>query len=159
MTIETLEPSDWERGREIRLRALRDCPDAFGSTLERELQFSDDDWRRRLERTDATTIVAKDAADADVGLIVGAPYDEDAGLYSMWIAPKARQHGIGGRLVDAVIAWSRGQQHQRILLDVGDWNVAAIRLYASKGFQPTGIASAFPPPRQHLIEHQRELLL
>ncbi len=159
LTVGPLTVSDWERCREIPLRALRDCPDAFGSTLEQELQFSDEDWKGRLQRTDTVTLVGRDEVGRDVGLIVGAPYGEDAGLFSIWIAPEVRRQGIGSRLMDVVIAWARENEERRILLDVGDWNSPAIKLYESKGFQPTGVVGCLPAPREHITEHRCELIL
>lgn len=159
VTTHVLEPREWARARAIRLRALRDCPDAFGESLEREIRLSEEDWRRRLRRTDAVNVIATLDGNDDIGLIVGAPYGDDAGLFSMWVAPKARRRGVGGLLVDAVVAWARQAQAKRILLDVGDWNAPAIGLYASRGFHPVGRAGTLPPPRQHITEHQRALIL
>lgn len=157
--IQALTEAEWERGRDIRLRALRDCPDAFGTMLEHEIDVSEEDWRRRLRRSDALTVIGTADAGCDVGLIVGAPYGEDAGLFSMWTAPEARRQGVGSRLIDAIISWARQNHARRIVLDVGDWNAAAIALYESKGFRPTGIVGTLPPPREHITEHQRELIL
>ena len=77
----------------------------------------------------------------------------------MWVAPEARRKGVGGALVDAVIEWARSAGVKRLLLDVADNNAPAIALYIQKGFQPNGEVSTFPPPREHIREHQRELRL
>ena len=155
-------PDDWQRVRGVRLRALRDAPDAFGKTLEEALAMSGCDWRGRLDDPDLATFVATVNSD-DVGLVVGGSYDEDAqaaGLYSMWVAPEMRGAGVGGALVDAVIAWARADSRfTRILLDVSDYNTAAIRLYESRSFLPTGQTGTLPPPREDIQKHQRELVL
>jgi GNAT superfamily N-acetyltransferase len=78
---------------------------------------------------------------------------------SMWVAANVRRTGVGGVLVDAVIEWARSSGVNRLLLDVADNNAPAIALYARKGFQPNGEVSTFPPPREHIREHQRELRL
>ena len=38
----------WQAMRDIRLAALRDAPDAFASTYEREAAFAEADWQRRI---------------------------------------------------------------------------------------------------------------
>jgi ribosomal protein S18 acetylase RimI-like enzyme len=77
----------------------------------------------------------------------------------MWVAPDVRRRNVGGTLVDLVVSWARSNGVSRLLLDVADENSAAVTLYASKGFEPNGKAATFPPPRQHIREHQRELRL
>lgn len=158
-SILPLGADDWGRNRAIRLRALADTPDAFGSTLADARQMSEAAWRQRLTRTDSATFVATTTDQKDVGLIVGAPYDDEMGLYSMWVAPAARQQGVGGALVDAVIAWARQSGRSKLVLDVGDENHAAIALYVSRGFRPNGRTGTLPPPRDHILEHQRVLPL
>jgi ribosomal protein S18 acetylase RimI-like enzyme len=157
--IEQAHISDWPRTRAIRLRALADAPDAFGSTLEREQGFSDDDWRQRLARADAATFLAS-IDGRDVGIAVAAASGEgDAELYAMWAAPEARGKGVGDNLVRSAVAWARERGFKRISLGVSDRNVPAIRLYARHGFEPTGERGTLPPPRTHVTEHKRALAL
>jgi GNAT superfamily N-acetyltransferase len=150
---------DWERLRAIRLRALLDAPDAFGSTFNDAAARSPESWSKQL--LDMPTFVA--ASDGvDVGVVRCAPDEsrtDTAWLISMWVAPEARHKGIAGVLVDAVIEHARAKGVARVLLDVADNNAPAIALYARKGFQPNGAVGALPPPRQHVREHQRELWL
>jgi GNAT superfamily N-acetyltransferase len=157
--ISLAQASDWQRTRTIRLRALTDTPDAFWSTLDREMDFSDEDWRQRLVRTDAATFLASNSQ-ADIGIVVvAANEDGQAGLYSMWVAPEQRGKGIGDGLIGAAVSWAGKQGFERISLGVGDFNAAAVRLYARHGFVPTGEAGTLPPPRTHITEHTRALML
>lgn len=158
--IEAIGPEDWERYRTIRLEALRTDPDAFGSTFQREESRSEHDWRTRLEASDARTFVAIDDADSSfVGLVTCAPYAGHArhvGLFSMWVSPSIRGHGVGKALVRELIAWARTLPGiDGILLEVADENLAAVKLYESMGFVPNGIRGSLPPPREHVLEHQR----
>lgn len=156
--IRAASPSDWRVARDARLEALADAPDAFGSRLADEQQMTDAQWQARVQASDRVTFMAF-AAEAAVGLIVCAPYDGRAGaagLFSMWVAPQARGQGVGDRLVQRVLAWARAAGYTRVLLDVGDENVSATRLYERNGFLPTGRTGTLPPPREHVLEHERE---
>jgi ribosomal protein S18 acetylase RimI-like enzyme len=159
--IERMRPDDGERVRTVRLQALRDTPDAFGTTLAQDSARPLAEWRTRLESPQGATFVAVEGA-RDVGLVVGNPYEGHegaAGLFAMWVAPECRGRRLGEALIDAVVAWARASGLRRVLLDVADRNVPAIRLYARKGFEPTGVTGSLPPPREHILEHQRGLEL
>lgn len=160
-TIERIGPDGWERVRATRMRALRDAPDAFWVTPVEEAARSPAEWRQRLEGPDAATFLASHAGE-DVGIAVGArhhAHPEDAALYAMWVAPRARGGGVGRALIDRVAAWARGRGFSGLRLDVGDHNVCALALYERLGFVPTGASAAFPPPRDHITEHERILRL
>ncbi len=161
MGIERMDPEGWERVRAVRLRALHDAPDAFARTFSEEEMHPPEFWRERLASPDAATFLAT-IGNADVGIVAGAPFlerDGAAGLFGMWVAPAARGRGVGNRLVDAVVDWARAAGYARVVLDVGNTNVRAIRLYERKGFKPTGRTSTLPDPRSHVREHERELEL
>jgi hypothetical protein len=49
MEVRQARTTDWEALRELRLRALADAPDAFASTLQKEMEFSEQVWRQRAE--------------------------------------------------------------------------------------------------------------
>ncbi|MGB7348124.1 MAG: GNAT family N-acetyltransferase, partial [Pirellulaceae bacterium] len=111
--------------------------------------------------SEAAFFVATDETLGDVGVVAGAPYRgrDCAGLFQMWVDPKARGKRVGELLIDAVIAWTKENGHTKLILEVGDDNRSAIRLYERKGFHPTGNTSELDPPRQHITEHERLLEL
>ena len=158
MKIEQLSTHDVERLKTIRLRSLKDAPDAFGSTFEETISRPFESWHQQLQ--DLPTFVAV-IEESDVGMVRIAPdqanRDGIVWLISMWVAPESRGQGVGEALIEAIVTQARAQGHSRILLDVGDHNAPAIGLYARMGFVPTGEVSAMPPPREHISEHQREL--
>ena len=157
--IAQLGPTDGPRLRAIRLRALADSPDAFGDTLEAASARTAEAWTTQV--TDLPTFVAVVSGE-DAGMVRAARDSADASsawLLSMWVAPAHRRLGLGARLAGEVIGWARAQGCRRILLEVADENHAAIAFYASQGFAPNGGVGSLPPPREHILEHQRELSL
>ncbi len=157
MQIERITSEGWERVRAVRLRSLRDSPDAFATTLAQDEARPLAVWRERLENDDSATFLATGDR-RDVGCVFSSKFrgrEGAAWLFGMWVAPEARGSGAGGALVDAVLEWAREQRYERILLEVGDANATAIRLYERKGFLPTGNAGRLPPPRENVLEHER----
>lgn len=133
--------------RRVRLAALSDQPDAFGSTLEREVAFSDDVWADRVSRSSAgdesVTYLAWFGDDA-VGIVSGLRDGKVVELVSMWTSPDVRRQGLGRRLVEAIVGWSRVGGAKRVELWVTRGNDAAQRLYESVGFAVTGDHQPFP---------------
>ncbi len=161
MDVEQMSPDGWERVRAVRLRALRDAPEAFGTTLEEARAMVPEIWRERLASPIAATFLATSDG-KDVGLVVGADYvgrPGAAGLFSLWVSPSTRGTGVADPLVQTVIDWARSAGYERVLLDVADTNLAAVRLYERNGFVPTGVTGTLPAPRTHIREHERALEL
>lgn len=48
ITVRSITAGDWRDYRNMRLRALRDSPDAFGSTYAAEAVRTDDAWKSRI---------------------------------------------------------------------------------------------------------------
>jgi GNAT superfamily N-acetyltransferase len=137
---------DWERVRDVRIRALTDAPFAFGSRLEEEQDRPESVWRESLERQAAETFLAIDG-DETVGLVRTFVAPEDvtsAELVSMWVAPHARGQGFGRQLVAAVVQWARDHSATSIQLWVTESNAPARRLYESCGFVLSGGRQTLP---------------
>ena len=148
-SVRRFAPDEWRTYRELRLRALQDTPDAFGSTYEREAVLADDDWRDRLasgaSSPNQLPLLAL-ADDVPAGITWGRIADEEpdaAHIYSVWIAPEHRDRGLGRVLIQAVIDWARTREVRVVRLDVTVGNDAAVRFYRRFGFVETG-------ERQHL---------
>jgi ribosomal protein S18 acetylase RimI-like enzyme len=157
--IDRLALSEAARLRAIRLRALRDAPDAFATTFAEAVVRPLESWERQLG--ELATFVATTSG-RDVGLVRGARHQEvdDAGyLISLWVAPEARRQGAGSALVAAVVDWARSLGLGRLLLDVGESNSSAIALYTRAGFVPNGVRGNLPPPRTHVREIRMVLTL
>ena len=140
--VRTARPDEWRRVRDLRLRALADSPDAFGSTLEHERAHAKRDWLHWIsgwERSVNRLVVAVDG-DEWIGMAVGSRTGEDdrAHLYAMWVDPRSRRAGVGRRLVEAVLEWARAEGATEIELGATAINRAAVEFYERLGFSDTG---------------------
>jgi ribosomal protein S18 acetylase RimI-like enzyme len=135
--------------KEVRLRALRDTPQAFISTYAQESQFSDSEWLARAAGMDGERRVGFLAMDGENACgLVGSYLDQNdptqAYLISMWAAPTHRQQGVGRRLVEEVFQWVHSRKAQTLLLMVTSNNESAIRFYERLGFTRTGRTEPYP---------------
>jgi hypothetical protein len=58
-TVRRLGVDDWKLGREIRLRALLDAPEAFYRSYDEEAALDEDTWRGRLETPGRVSLLAE----------------------------------------------------------------------------------------------------
>nr|WP_290830435.1 GNAT family N-acetyltransferase [Halomonas sp.] len=142
--IRVLTPQDWPLYKSVRLKSLKDSPDSFGSTYDQEITFSDAEWQARLDlgfrNLDALPLMAELAGEA-VGLawgVIHEPGSKTAHIYQMWVSPSQRGGGIATSLLSEITNWAFNKGCERIELAVTTSNEAAVSLYTSSGYLPTG---------------------
>jgi ribosomal protein S18 acetylase RimI-like enzyme len=132
--VARLAESDWRLFAAVRLRALTDSLGDADPQYQQESSFTAAQWRRRL-RDHAQFAALVD--DRPVGLI-GAQQEnaETVYLYSLWLDPEARGHGLARPLVAAAVEWARDRQARVVTLRVAVSNAVARSVYESLGFSP-----------------------
>jgi GNAT superfamily N-acetyltransferase len=144
VTVQALTPGAWRLYRALRLAALQDAPDAFGSTLAVEAQRPPALWRARLAAAQASGLdlpLLARAGPRAAGLLwakADAAQPRSVHLYQMWVAPGLRGGGIGRALLDAAIAWAHSVQARQVELGVTLGDTPALRLYLAAGFRACG---------------------
>ena len=158
LRLERVSSSNAMVFKDVRLRALREDPTAFGSTYAQESQLTDAEWiELAVRRAAKGSMVWLALADGPCG-IVGVFLESvtHARLVSMWVAKDARGQGIGKALVDAVIAWAREERAHTVVLTVTSNNDTAMRFYEGLGFGRTGRTEPYPNDPA-LCEYEMEL--
>jgi len=143
IALEPITPKNALIFKAVRLRALRDTPNAFGSTYAMESQLTGGDWIKRAVEWSGERSAGFLAMDGDTACgIAGSFLDQDdatrAHLVSMWTAPTHRQRGIGRLLVNELLEWARLRGARTLQLMVTSNNEAAILYYQRLGFALTG---------------------
>jgi ribosomal protein S18 acetylase RimI-like enzyme len=134
--IRRLDATDWERLRDVRLRALSTDPHAFLESHVHARQLPEAHWRQRAtpSTTQATFVEERDGRFVAMVAAFVANDPETAHLVSMWVAPEVRSTGIAVQLVQHVLEWARQQRCTRVVLCVEEGNDSAAQLYAKCGF-------------------------
>lgn len=159
--IRAFSPHEWRTYKDLRLRALADSPDAFGSTLAAERDRSDAEWSSRLASGAGSDLDLPLAAEEDgepVGLAWGRVDRSDpslAYLYQMWVAPDYRRLGAGQLLLEAIIAWAKARNVSYLDLGVTYRDSPAMRLYRRAGFEPLGQPEPLRPGSDLLGQSMR----
>ena len=147
MIIRRLIEEDAEVFRALRLRALRESPEAFGSSYEETVTQPLASMARRL-RLDprAPHDFYLGAFDPAIVGMVGFQREprrktlHKGIIRSMYVAEEVRGRGIGRTLLEHALTEARRQPGlEQVMLAVVSTNQAARRLYAACGFQVYGV--------------------
>ncbi len=141
--------------KEVRLRALRDAPYAFGGirSFKEESVLPDSYWHQLAAEAGGEVSAWRDRCvsyvvfheDDAVGTgscylcprVAGRAYFSAA-----WVDPRFRLRGIGGELVRKAIGWAEAHGANHLRLWVDNTNPGAARFYEAIGFAPTGDSRA-----------------
>jgi len=147
--LHAITPLLTEDYKTVRLRALKDAPLSCGSTYERELQLTDQDWLARATRLtngrDIGFLARTDGKWSGLALCLILESDATRGeLISMWVAPEARRLGVGRQLIRAIEQWALSHGVKTLKLMVTSVNLSALDFYHSLGFAKTGRIEPYP---------------
>lgn len=141
--VQELKPGDGLIWRDLRLRALKDSPDAFGMTYEGDAQRSDDEWQDQINRNVADPLVTNFVARFDdvlAALAVCRFVETDqtiCHLFAMWVVPEFRRKGVGKAILESALDWMKQKGAKEARLSVTEGNNEAFSLYRSFGFLDT----------------------
>jgi ribosomal protein S18 acetylase RimI-like enzyme len=138
--VRRLLPADGASYRKIRLEALRDAPEAFGSTFEAESAEPLSWFAARLDSAAVFGAFLGGDLIGVAGLFIkqGRKEAHKGVLWGMYVATDARRSGIGRRLVEAVVEHAR-RRVELLQLTVVATNAPARHLYTELGFVEYGI--------------------
>lgn len=130
--------------RDLRLEALAESPEAFGSTYQASTQRSEEDWHQMVDATSsdprATSVVA--VVEGEPCGMARCQIDEHdsstAGLFAMWVKPDLRRRGVARQIVEFAFSWMRSRGASFVELAVNEENERAIAFYLCVGFVDTG---------------------
>lgn len=143
MNSRLLIAADAEAYRNLRLEALQNNPEAFGSSFEEEKDNPIELFASRFESQGSYTIGVFDQEQlVGVATLVQESklkLKHKASIFAVYVSPKKRGLGIGKRLMVEVINKARELKGvEQLHLTVVSTNASAKGLYSSLGFEVFG---------------------
>ena len=141
--IKPLLPNDWPLLKTVRLRALAENPEAFGTTLTQASAWDDARWQENARRFTLLPPAASFLAYADdlpcgmVNCFTAETPPNTAEMTAFWVAPEQRGQGIGEALVAGIVDWAKSQGVTTLQAWVVEDNYRALGFYKKLGFQET----------------------
>ncbi|WP_269773972.1 GNAT family N-acetyltransferase [Bacillus siamensis] len=139
MYIRRLTASDTQLYSSIRLKALKDHPDAFAVSYDEEKEWPPEKFKARLEADNAIVLGA-----IEKGSLIGIIKISNHPLYklrhipvigSMYVSPKHRGSGAGKALMTEAISQAKKMKDtEQLHLSVTSTNEPAKKLYTQLGF-------------------------
>jgi ribosomal protein S18 acetylase RimI-like enzyme len=144
VSVRVLTEADTAAFQAMRLRALKEHPEAFGSSFEAEVGMALEQFAKFLSSPDSPWFGAfrDDQLLGVAGLMrsQGTKTRHRAMISGMYVVPEGRGLGLGQALVDAVMNRARatnGLEDVSLAVTVG--NDAARHIYIKAGFTPYSI--------------------
>ncbi|GMU40942.1 MAG: N-acetyltransferase [Chloroflexota bacterium] len=132
--------------KEVRLRALREEPDAYHTTYAEAAVHPDDEWHHRAARGADGAYEAMFVVDRGDGRLGGMVYTNaladaphDAFISSMWLDADLRGGGMADALMHAAESWARAMGSPQVELWASLSNDRARRFYTRHGYVPAGV--------------------
>lgn len=147
MKIRLLAPADAQAYHELRLRMLREHPEAFTSSFEEESAKPLSWVQERLAARTAPPAKVVLGAFSPEGRLLGSvglsgeareKQRHKAVLFGMFTATDARGQGVGKALLAECLEQARALRLEHVVLTVTEGNPAE-RLYAAAGFVRFGV--------------------
>lgn len=132
-----LPPERWNEYKALRLRALKDDPQSFGSSYAKETDYSDEKWQ---EKTNDNVFFATDG-DSLVGMLGIWQSDEDkenktANVFGVYVVPEFRGKGISKLLMQSLVEELKTNPNiSKLKLTVNKNQLSAVKLYEVFGFK------------------------
>jgi ribosomal protein S18 acetylase RimI-like enzyme len=141
MIVRMLGPADATLYRALRLRALREHPDAFTSSYEQDRDQPVEAAAQRLAAHAFWGAYRHGELYGFVGLEREhrAKNRHKGTVMGMYVAPEVGGQGVGRQLLQALVAHARLNGLESLVLTVTEGNQHAQRLYAAAGFRSFGI--------------------
>jgi GNAT superfamily N-acetyltransferase len=137
--VSLLIPDEWERLKQIRIRALTANPKAFGAKLTEVMSQPKDDWLKLYEKED---YLIASSGGVDVGMLYIEVLKGDHGatcwIGGCWTDPDFRGIGVMRSLFNYIDDHASEKGWQRQGLGVWADNLVAINSYKSLGFAFAG---------------------
>jgi N-acetylglutamate synthase-like GNAT family acetyltransferase len=137
--VRVLAEDEWQTYKSVRLRALRESPEAFVASVEEEESFDDSLWQERLARSQR--LLAEEDGDvigvASVGGVHRTQAENTGELFGLWVQADRRGSGVARRLLEQAAIVAREAGLKQLVYWVGTDNGRAVAFASSFGFRPT----------------------
>lgn len=137
MQIKLLTEAGDDNYKKIRLEALRNSPESFGSSYEEEMNAPLKDWRKNGETIFGAFIDNELVAIAGLFIFKMKKMSHKGNLFGLYVKPEYRGKYIADSLIENIINHAKTKVIQ-LHLTCTTTNQAAVSLYKKHGFKIYG---------------------
>lgn len=137
--MRALNKKDWSAWKSLRLKALKNAPEAFASSFEEESQWPDERFKEVLAQNHIFGFFIDEQLAGIAGFyVMNQPKTKHRGvIWGVYVQPECRGMNMANRLLMFLIGHAKSYVTQLHLTCVTT-NQAAIRLYEKLGFTIIG---------------------